>query len=134
MIYPKFVLVILVAAMLCLPFPSVAGEASKPTLLKRQELSGLSEKEGVMLTVLISPGDSSPMHRHKAHTFVYVLEGSVVMQLEGQEPVTLKQGETFYESPEDIHKVTKNLSTTQSAKFLVFFVKDRGTPLLLPFR
>lgn len=134
MTQPKFILAILVAAMFCLPFPIVAGEVSKPTLLKRQELSGLSGKEGVMLTVLLSPGESSPMHRHNAHTFVYVLEGSVVMQLEGQEPITLEQGETFYESPEDIHKVSKNASNTQSARFLVFFVKDQGTPLLLPVR
>ena len=134
MTHPKFILVILVAAMLCLPYPIVAGEVSKPTLLKRQELSGLNGKEGIMLTVTLSPGESSPMHRHNAHTFVYVLEGSVVMQLEGEGPVTLKQGETFYESPEDIHKVSKNLSNTQSAKFLVFFVKNQGTPLLLPVR
>jgi quercetin dioxygenase-like cupin family protein len=79
-----------------------------------------------------APGGSSDKHKHNAHTFVYVLEGSIVMQVEGGKEVTLSPGQTFYESPTDIHSVSKNASSTQPAKFLVFMVKEKGAPLVLP--
>ena len=134
MISFRFVMVTIFVGTLSFPFSIIAAKASNTTLLRKQELSGLVGKEGVMLTVSLSPGESSPVHRHNAHTFVYVLDGSIVMQLEGGEPVILERGETFYESPDDIHKVSKNASDSQPATFLVFFVKDKGTPLLLPVR
>src|SRR5262245_61531552 len=81
-----------------------AGEA-KVTPLLAKDLAGLDGKEGVMLTVEYAPGASSAKHRHNAHTFVYVLEGSIVMQVEGGNPVTLSAGQTFYESPDDVHAV-----------------------------
>ena len=81
-----------------------------------------------MVTVEYAPGASSAEHRHNAHTFVYVLEGSVVMQVKGGKEVTLGPGQTFYESPDDIHSVSKNASATKPAKFLVFMVKDKGAP------
>jgi quercetin dioxygenase-like cupin family protein len=95
-------------------------------------LAGLPGKEGVMLTVEYPPGASSTTHRHNANTFVYVLEGSIVMQVEGGKEVTLGPGQTFYESPDDVHVVSKNASNSQPAKFLVFFVKDKGAPSLVP--
>ena len=85
-----------------------------------------------MLTVEYPPGGSSAEHRHNAHVFVYVLEGSVVMAVKGGKEVTLGPGQTFYESPEDIHTVSKNASNTKPAKFLVFFVKDKGAPPTVP--
>ncbi len=85
-----------------------------------------------MLTVEYAPGDSNSKHRHNAHTFVYVLEGSIVMQVEGGQAVTLGPGQTFYETPDDIHTVSKNASDSQPAKFLVFFVKEKGAPPLIP--
>jgi quercetin dioxygenase-like cupin family protein len=97
-----------------------------------KELAGLAGKEGVMLTVEYAPGASSGKHRHNAHTFVYVLEGAIVMLVEGGEAVTLGPGQTFYESPDDIHLVSKNASDSQPAKFLVFFVKDKGAPPVVP--
>ena len=130
----RFVMVTFFVVTLGFPFPIVAGEMSNTAVLRTQELSGLVAKEGVILTVSYLPGESSPMHRHNAHTFVYVLDGSIVMQLEGEDPVIVRQGETFYESPDDIHKVSKNASDSQPAKFLVFIVKDKGTPLLLPVK
>ena len=81
-----------------------------------------------MLTVEYAPGQSSGPHRHNASTFVYVLEGSVVMQVKGGKPMTLVPGDTFFESPDDIHVVSKNASDTKPAKILVFFVKDKGAP------
>ena len=87
-----------------------------------------------MLTVEYAPGEADAIHRHNAQVFVYVLEGSVVMQVKGGKQVTLTPGQTFYESPEDIHVVGRNASKTKPAKFLVFFVKDKGAPSLIPVK
>jgi len=110
------------------------AENTKVTPLLTKELAGLPGKEGVMLTVEYPPGASSSKHRHNAHTFVYVLEGSIVMQVEGGKAVTLGPGQTYYESPDDIHTVSKNASDSRPAKFLVFFVKDKGAPASIPVK
>ena len=96
--------------------------------LLSKPLPDVANKEGVMLTVEYAPGASSAPHRHNANTFVYVLEGAVVMQVKGGKEQTLTAGQTFYESPTDIHSVSRNASATQKAKILVFFVKDIGAP------
>ena len=85
-----------------------------------------------MLTVEYPPGSSDPIHRHNAQAFVYVLEGSVVMQLRGGQEVTLTPGQTFYEGPEDVHIVGRNASQTEPAKFVLVLVKDKGAPILVP--
>lgn len=108
--------------------------AEKIAPLMAQDMAGLRGKEGVMLTVEYAPGEASTKHRHNAHVFVYVLEGSVVMQAEGGKAVTLAAGQTFYESPGDIHSVSKNASDTQPAKFLVFMVKNKKAPPLVPIK
>jgi len=86
----------------------------------------------VMLTVEYAPGGADPVHRHNANAFVYVLEGSVVMQVKGGEPVTLLPGQTFFEGPDDVHVVGRNASSTKPAKFLVFLLKDVGSPAVVP--
>jgi quercetin dioxygenase-like cupin family protein len=96
--------------------------------LATHDLIGISGKDAVMLTVEYPPGGSSPPHRHDANVFVYVLEGSVNMQIEGQKQITLAAGQTFYEGPSDVHVVSANASKTQAAKFLVFMVKDKSAP------
>ena len=78
------------------------------------------------------PAGSSAIHRHNAHAFVYVLEGSVVMQLKGGQQVTLTPGQSFYEGPNDVHVVDRNASDTKPAKFLVFLIKDKGAPAIMP--
>jgi len=78
------------------------------------------------------PGGSDPIHRHNAHAFVYVLEGSIVMQLKGGEQATLTPGQTFYEGPDDVHVVGRNASSTKPAKFLVLLIKNKGAPVLVP--
>ena len=118
--------------LVCMFAVSSAAQTTKVTPLLTKDLTGVTGKEGVMLTVEYPPGVSSAKHRHNAHTFVYVLEGSIVMQVEGGASVTLGPGQTFYESPHDIHSVSRNASETQSAKFLVFFVKDKGAPASTP--
>jgi quercetin dioxygenase-like cupin family protein len=122
---------ILIGAFCLLAAPAVA-QAPTVTPLMKQDLAGLSGKEGMMLTVEYAPGASSPKHRHDAHVFVYVLEGSVVMQVEHGQAVTLGPGQTFYESPGDVHAVSRNASDSKSAKFLVFFVKDKGAQTTVP--
>src|SRR6185369_10219350 len=107
---------------------------TKVTPLLAKDLTGITGKEAVMLTVEYAPGAASTKHRHNANTFVYVLEGSIVMQVEGGKEVTLGPGQTFYESPTDVHTVSKNASNSQPAKFLVFFVKDKGAPASTPVK
>ena len=102
------------------------------TELMSKDLTNLSGKEGVMLLIEYPPGSSDPIHRHNAHGFIYVLEGSIVMQVRGGKEVTLTPGQTFYEGPEDVHVVGRNASETEPAKFVVFFVKDKGAPVLVP--
>jgi quercetin dioxygenase-like cupin family protein len=111
---------------------SVLAEDAKIDALMTKELTGLPGKEGMMLMVEYAPGGSSAKHQHHAHTFVYVLEGSIVMQVEGGKAVTLGPGQTFYEAPDDVHTVSKNASDTRPAKFLIFFVKNKDAPLLVP--
>ncbi len=112
---------------------SVQGFAqAKATPLLTKDLMGIAGKEGVMLTVEYAPGQSSASHRHNASTFVYVLEGSVVMQVKGGKPMTLGVGETFFETPEDIHVVSRNASDTKPAKLLVFLVKEKGAAASMP--
>jgi quercetin dioxygenase-like cupin family protein len=108
------------------------ADDTKIVPLMNKAFSDIRGKEGTMLTVEYAPGASSPRHRHDAHVFVYVLEGSIVMQAEGKPAVTLKPGDTFYEDPKDVHAVSKNASTTQSAKFVVFMVKKKGVAPVLP--
>jgi quercetin dioxygenase-like cupin family protein len=125
------------AALLAGAGVGVAQAADEPQAavvspLVTKDLTGIPNKEGTMLTVQYVPGGSSLPHRHDAHVFVYVLEGSVKMQVDGQPVVTLTAGQTFYESPGDVHRVSANASTTQPAKILVFMVKDKDKPATRP--
>jgi quercetin dioxygenase-like cupin family protein len=109
------------------------GDSSaKVTTLMRQPLPEYPGKDGVLVTVELAPGHVDAAHRHPGHVFVYVLEGSVEMQVEGGKLHTLKPGDTFYENPKDTHPVGRNLSKTEPAKLLVFFVTDQNAPLVLP--
>jgi len=103
-------------------------QAADVTTLMSKELPDVPGKEALMITVEKAPGGSDPIHRHNAHGFIYVLEGSIVMQVEGGKEVTLTPGQTFYESPSDVHAVGRNASSTKPVKFLVFLIKDKGAP------
>ncbi|MBL4638068.1 MAG: cupin domain-containing protein, partial [Proteobacteria bacterium] len=107
----------------------LVADPADVTLLMQQDLADLKNKEALVLTVEYAPGASSTAHRHDAHTFVYVLEGSVIMQVAGGDPVELKAGQAFYESPKDVHVVSKNASDSQAAKFVVFSLKEKGVPV-----
>ena len=111
---------------------TLIAQDAQVTPLMSKDLADFPGKEGLMITVVYPPGSSDPIHRHNAHAFVYVLEGSVVMQLKGGKEITLTPGQTFYEGPNDIHTVGRNASITKPAKFIVVLLKDKGTPVLLP--
>jgi len=113
------------------PAASQAPQASV-TPLTSKDLPDFPGKEVLMITVDYPPGSSDPIHRHNAHAFVYVLEGSIIMQVKGGKEVTLTPGQTFYEGPDDIHVVGRNASSTKPAKFVVFLVKDKGAPVVVP--
>ena len=122
----------LVAVLLCAAGGRLIAQEAVVTPLMTKELADIPGKEALMITVQYPPGSSDAVHRHNAHAFVYVLEGSVVMQVRGGKQVTLTPGQTFYEGPDDVHVVGRNASTTKPAKFLVLLVKNQGTPAVVP--
>ena len=113
------------------PTANQAPQASV-TPLTSKDLPDFPGKEVLMITVEYPPGSSDPIHRHNAHAFVYVLEGSIIMQVKGGTEVTLTPGQTFYEGPSDVHVVGRNASSTKPAKFVVFLLKDKGAPVVTP--
>ncbi|MGY6271504.1 cupin domain-containing protein [Achromobacter denitrificans] len=117
--------------------PHQAARAGKPadpivTELMTKDLADVAGKDVLMITVDYPPGAADPVHRHDADSFIYVLEGSIVMQLRGGKEVTLTPGQTFYEGPDDVHTVGRNASQTQPARFLVLLIKKKGAPAVLP--
>lgn len=120
------------AVLLCLMAGTVMAEEPKVTPLMLKDLAGDPGKEVLMITVEHVPGGASAIHRHNAQAFVYVLEGSVVMQLKGGKEMTLTPGQTFYEGPDDVHLVDRNASSTKPAKFLVVLIKNKGAPAVVP--
>src|SRR5919201_1942094 len=122
----------IVLAFVCLVSTALVAEEAKVTELMSKDLTNLPGKEGLMITVEYPPGNVDAIHRHNAHAFVYVLEGSIIMQVKGGKEVTLTPGQTFYEGPNDIHVVGRNVSNTKPAKFLVFLVKNKGAPVVTP--
>jgi len=96
--------------LLCLTTGTATAEEPKVTSLMSKDLPESPGREALMITVEHAPGGSSAIHRHNAHAFVYVLEGSVVMQLKGGQQVTLTPGQSFYEGPDDVHVVDRNAS------------------------
>ncbi len=120
--------------LLCLMTSTVAAQQAAVTTLMSQDLTSLPGKEVLMITLEYPPGGKDPVHRHNAQAFVYVLEGSVVMQLKGGKEVTLTPGQTFYEGPDDVHVVGRSASATKPAKMLVVLIKDKGAPVLVPVK
>jgi len=118
--------------LLCLMTGTAMAQQAKVTPLMSKDLTENPGKEALMIMVEYPPGSSDPIHRHNAQAFVYVLQGSVVMQVKGGEQVTLAPGQTFYEGPDDVHVVGRNASSTEPAKFLVLLIKDKGAPVLVP--
>jgi len=118
---------------LLLPFPllassSVHAQVANETPLMTKDLPDVPGKEGLIETVVLAPGEVVPSHRHNADVFVYVLEGSMITQLEVGKSQTVHAGEVFYESPTDVHIASRNASTTQPVMLLVFFAKKKGAP------
>ena len=128
----KIILPIAIAACTFAAQFTPAAPAADVKEIMSKPLPDIPGKEGLMLAVTYPPGGVDEIHRHNAHAFVYVLEGTIVMQLQGAKPVTLKAGETFYEGPNDVHIVGRNASDSKPAKFVVFLVKNQGVPAFIP--
>src|SRR5262250_2141750 len=122
----------LIFVLACLTSCTLLAQEAKVTDLMSKDLPNFPGKEGLMITVDYPPGSVDPVHRHNANAFVYVLEGTIVMQVRGGKEVTLAPGQTFYEGPDDVHVVGRNASKTKPAKFVVFLVKDKGAPVFVP--
>ena len=118
----------------CLVHIAQAAPAAVVTPLMEKPLADYPGKEALMITVVYPPGGADPVHIHRAHGFIYVLEGSVVMGVNGGKEVTLEAGQTFYEGPNDVHTVGRNASHTQPAKFLVLLLKDEKSPVFVPVK
>ena len=112
---------------------ALSSDATVRSLMST-ELAGDPTRELSMIAVEYPPGNVDPVHTHHAQSIVYVLEGSVVMQVRGGTPVTLVAGQTFYEGPDDVHTVGRNASATTPARLLVILVKEKGAPILTPVR
>ncbi len=127
---------LVVSATVCLlgALPAAADNTATVTPLMKEELPNYPGKEGLMISVDYGPGGSTPIHKHEANAFVYVLEGSIVMQLKGEKEVTLSPGETFYEGASDIHLVSRNASKSKPAKFIVVLLKNKDAPVLMPVK
>ena len=125
----------LVLMLVCLMSVTLESKDAKVTPLLSKDLTDFPGKEGLMITVEYPAGGvADPIHRHNAHAFVYVLEGSIVMQLKGGKEVTLTPGQTFYEGPDDVHIVGRSADKTKPAKFVVFLVKNKGAPVFVPVK
>ena len=122
----------LMLVLLFLSTGTAMAQEAKVAPLMSKDLTEIPGREVLMFTVEYAPGGVDPIHRHNAHAFVYVLEGSIVMQVKGGKEVTLTPGQTFYEGPNDVHLVGRNASSTKPARFLVLLVKDKGAPVLVP--
>ncbi len=128
----KIILPIVIAACALAAQFALAVPTAEVKEIMSKLLTGIHGKEGLVLMVTYPPGSADEIHRHDAHAFVYVLEGSIVMQLRGAEPVTVNAGEGFYEGPNDVHIVGRSASDSKPAKFVVFLVKNQGVPAVLP--
>ena len=121
--------------LMTLPLAGPAWAAALDPVVKELFSKALDDhpgKEVLMITVVYPPGGGDPIHRHDAHGFIYVLEGEIVMAVKGGKEHTLTAGQTFYESPRDLHTVGRNASKTKPAKFLVFLLKDKNKPFFMP--
>jgi len=129
-----FVLALNLSIGLCLTSGTAIAQEAIVKSLMSKDLKDFPGKEGLLIAVEYPPGATDPIHRHNAHAFVYVLEGSIVMQLKGGKEVTLTPGQTFYEGPDDVHIVGRSADKTKPAKFVVFLVKNKGAPVFVPVK
>ncbi|SCY33446.1 cupin domain-containing protein [Nitrosospira sp. Nsp13] len=128
---PTFMLAFLITSTLITTGTLMAQQNETITPLISKDVAGVSGKEIEMYTVDFPPGFSSPVHRHNAQVSLYVLEGSIVTQVNGGKEITLTPGQSYYEDPNDIHTISRNASSTKPAKFLVFLIKGKGAPSLV---
>src|SRR3989442_4442993 len=98
---------------------TLIAQDAQVTPLMSKDLADFPGKEGLMITVVYPPGSSDPIHRHNAHAFVYVLEGSVVMQVKGWKEITLTPGLRFYEGAHDIYTDCRDARSPKHVEVLL---------------
>ena len=97
-------------------------------VLARTTLAGAKDLDAVLVLREMPPGGESGKHTQGGNEIVYVLDGSVILEVQGKPAVTLKTGETFQTSAGEIHNV-KNASATAPGKALAFYVGKKGAEL-----
>lgn len=120
------------AALIMGQAPALAEDAV--SVLMKQPLPDMAGEVATVLTVDYAPGAASSPHVHPGSVFAYVLEGTVVTQLEGEQPMTYTKGQSWYESPKKPHMVSKNASVTEPAKLLVVLLSQEGEALKMPVK
>lgn len=98
------------------------------TVLQRAELLSAKGMEAILVLRELPPGGESGKHTQAGNELVYIMEGSVVLEVQGKPAVTLKAGEAFSTVAGQVHNV-KNASATAPGKALAFYVAKKGTAL-----
>jgi quercetin dioxygenase-like cupin family protein len=132
--FRPLVLALTVGAAVSVAQAQAAAPEPVVSALMTKALSDYPGKEVLVINVDYAPGVIETVHRHDAHAFVYVLEGSIVMGVKGGKEQTLMPGQMFYEGPQDVHTVGRNASKTKPAKFIVFILKDKNKPAVIPVK
>ncbi len=109
-----------------------AGPTTRPVFqhdLPDLDLSGWS---ATAVEVAYGPGESSPAHRHPGITIAYVLEGSIRSGVGDDPEQTYTAGQMFIETPNQLHAVSRNASSSQPAKLLAILLAKKGAALTTP--
>lgn len=109
-----------------------AASSSRVQQVLQHMLTGMGDHEVTLVVVNYAPGEGSKPHRHPGPVVGYILEGTIVSQVEPGQPITYHQGQAFYEPPMHIHRISRNASKTRPAKLLAFNITEKGQPLVLP--
>src|SRR5262245_41537655 len=104
----------------------------KRTELHRSDLADVVGKEAVIYIADVMPGAEGGRHTHYGDEYVYVLEGTLIVTPDGQQPITLKKGDVSHIAPKDGVHAAKNGSSSEPARALVFLVAEKEKPLAEP--
>ncbi len=110
---------------------SAGQESPKLEVLLGQELPDMEERDMTLIYLEYPPGTGTDAHRHPAHTVVYVISGQVESSLDDSEPVIYGAGESWYESPMQLHATFRNPSDSETFKGIAVMVRDTSKPITI---
>jgi quercetin dioxygenase-like cupin family protein len=125
--------VMLIPAIASAQTAGAAPQSSRKVLMTK-DLADFPGKEALVYLIDYPPGTNNLPHRHDAHVFLHILSGQLNAQVKGGELTVLNPGDTYYESPNDIHIVSRNPSSTTPAKAILFMVHNKGAALSTPVK